>query len=208
MKFLVKISRCVITLVMFFSISVQAVLIDRGDGLIYDSEQDITWLQDANLIGGFSSWVHASFWADNLIYQGFDDWRLYNADPSCGLGPSCTTNELGYLYYNYFGLTEGDGIPAITTNPNFALFANILNAPYWSGTIDAVDPSLAWSFNLSNGLQETYSLGRSGLAWAVRDGDAGGGDLVDTPTRVSAPNTLLLFGFVVASLVVRRRKLS
>jgi hypothetical protein len=30
------------------STSAHATLIDRGNGMIYDSDQDITWLQDAN----------------------------------------------------------------------------------------------------------------------------------------------------------------
>ena len=33
----------------------QATLIDRGDGFIYDTVQDITWTQDAN-ISGYDTW--------------------------------------------------------------------------------------------------------------------------------------------------------
>lgn len=34
--------------------SAQATLIDRGGGLIYDTDRDITWLSDANLIASNS----------------------------------------------------------------------------------------------------------------------------------------------------------
>ncbi|NOY62856.1 MAG: DUF1566 domain-containing protein [Gammaproteobacteria bacterium] len=76
-----------------------ATLIDRGNGMIYDSAQDITWLQDANyaLTSGYAAanvrrngrwatdnifangkmgWDAAITWADNLVYGGYSDWRL------------------------------------------------------------------------------------------------------------------------------------
>lgn len=54
-------------------VSAHAALIDRGNGLIYDSAQDITWLQDANLAVGAGNWASATAWADNLVYGGYDD---------------------------------------------------------------------------------------------------------------------------------------
>ncbi len=54
------------------SMSAQSALIDRGDGLIYDSNQNITWLQDANyaFTNGdiVNSWPDAIAWANGLIY--------------------------------------------------------------------------------------------------------------------------------------------
>jgi hypothetical protein len=54
------------------SMSAQSALIDRGDGLIYDSDQNITWLQDANyaFTNGdiVNSWPDAIAWANGLIY--------------------------------------------------------------------------------------------------------------------------------------------
>ena len=40
----------------------QATLIDRGDGFIYDTVQDITWTQDAN-ISGYDTWDNQVAWA-------------------------------------------------------------------------------------------------------------------------------------------------
>ena len=37
-----------LVLVLCFAITANAALIDRGTGMIYDTDQDITWLQDAD----------------------------------------------------------------------------------------------------------------------------------------------------------------
>jgi hypothetical protein len=67
----------------------QATLIDRGSGLIYDDQLDITWLQDANYAktsgydaDGMMTWADANAWAANLSYYDsvrgytYTDWRL------------------------------------------------------------------------------------------------------------------------------------
>lgn len=76
-----------------------AALINRGGGMIYDTELNITWLQDWNhaLSSGYAAsgvapesvydpntiwtngrmgWDAANSWADSLVHGGFDDWRL------------------------------------------------------------------------------------------------------------------------------------
>ena len=101
---------------LFLSNTVRAELIDRGNGLIYDTVLDITWLQDANyastsgydccdIVGGCDgdaycevdstcdedfnpskmTWAQAVKWADQLNYQGFDDWRLVSISVSSGI---------------------------------------------------------------------------------------------------------------------------
>ena len=52
-----------------------AALIDRGGGLIYDTDRDITWLQDANYAqtsgydgDGLMNWSAATAWADSDPY--------------------------------------------------------------------------------------------------------------------------------------------
>src|SRR3990172_7999677 len=91
----------------------QATLIDRGSGLIYDDDFNITWLQDANYAqtSGFDadgrmSWNTAMTWADALTYEGFTDWRLPSALNQDGSGPClgyCTGSEMGHLYYTELG---------------------------------------------------------------------------------------------------------
>lgn len=63
-------------LLIFLSFHIQAGLIDRGNGLIYDDVLDVTWLQNANQAGTKMNWESATAWADNLSFGGFGDWRL------------------------------------------------------------------------------------------------------------------------------------
>lgn len=84
----------------------QANLVDRGGGLIYDTDLNITWLQDANYaktqyiqtggvkgdFDGYMPWFQANQWAANLSYfdsarnQTLTGWRLpttLQPDASC-----------------------------------------------------------------------------------------------------------------------------
>lgn len=114
------------------SASTQAALIDRGNGLIYDNVLNITWIQDVALsstLGGPGrfNWSGANNWADQLVYGGYDDWRLptlapvngvkfngiFHCDGSAdyGYGISApggksagfTGNELAYMYHVNLG---------------------------------------------------------------------------------------------------------
>ena len=86
---------------------VHADLVDRGGGLIYDTEQDITFLQDANYAktsnydgaddDGRMQWIDAVEWAENLVYQGYYDWRLPKALNNRGnpcTGDDCLDTEM------------------------------------------------------------------------------------------------------------------
>src|SRR3989304_2100477 len=115
-----------------------ATLIDRGGGLIYDDDLDITWLQDANYAktsgydgDGRMPWKNATTWAETLVYGGFDDWRLpitLQPDPSCGYqsgsisyGPSCTGSEMGHMFYDELGGSAWSSI-LTSVDPDLALF--------------------------------------------------------------------------------------
>jgi hypothetical protein len=68
--------------------SAQATLVNRGGGMVYDTELNITWLQDWNLAkttgytapgagaDGRMTWGAAQQWAADLVHGGYDDWRL------------------------------------------------------------------------------------------------------------------------------------
>lgn len=171
-----------------------AALIDRGGGLIYDTAQDITWLQNANLGAGSAfddgasstdgrmTWQNAVDWADALVFGGFDDWRLPltpQPDPSCssqsgffpgfpdqGNGSGCTGSEMGHL-------AEVDGISV--SLPGIPIpqgpFINVQAGDYWSGSEFAPIPSKAWYFNFFISIQDSQSKGDELFAWAVRPGD-------------------------------------
>lgn len=79
-------------------------LIDRGNGMVYDTVLDITWLQDvmyARTSGadadGVFNYQSANAWANNLVYNGFDDWRLPTLTPVNG-GAQFSSVDAGARY--------------------------------------------------------------------------------------------------------------
>lgn len=105
----------------------QAALIDRGGGMIYDTDLNITWLADANYAktsgydaDGAMTWAAANTWASSLVYGGFSDWRLarnssvngaswnfsYSFAGTTDIGFNITSpnSELSYMYYDYVNL--------------------------------------------------------------------------------------------------------
>lgn len=187
-----------------FSIHSNAALIDRGNGLIYDTYFDITWLSDANYSftsgyddDGRMTWDEATIWVDQLEYAGFTDWRLPFTpfiDPTCTLsndtgnyGSNCINSEMGRLYYIELSSTDQDS----------NLFTNIQDT-YWSSS------SMPWGepydFNFLIGQTAYGSDIRQLYAWAVHDGDIG---------VVPIPATAWLFGLALigfAGMSYRRKK--
>jgi hypothetical protein len=196
---------CMLVVTLGLSGAANAALIDRGNGMIYDSSQDITWMQDANYAmtsgydaDGAMTWFWANIWADNLVYGGYDDWRLFDADPGCGGDFNCTDNELGNLFYNSLNLSAGDSV-LDSPESELGLFINIVPYSYWSGNEYAVDNEFARSFDLGDGAQSIRNKGRPGFAWAVRDGD-----VITVPEP--ATGVLLGAGMLGVMLSTRRRK--
>lgn len=146
----------------------QAALHDRGNGLLYDDVLNVTWLQDANYAktsgydsDGLMTWDQANGWADQLIYQGFDDWRLptvaptdtdwdftssYDGSTDIGYNSLSPQHELAYMYYvnlelngwfdanGYHQSDSGvlrDG--SSSGQADVGLVKNLQNAIYWSG---------------------------------------------------------------------------
>jgi len=69
-------------LIVVFSVA-DAELIERGGGLIYDTDIDVTWLQDANYAktsgydsDGLMDVYDATKWVADLNFQGYDDWEF------------------------------------------------------------------------------------------------------------------------------------
>ena len=158
----------------------QAALVARlGGQAVYDTDRNITWLADANVIGSVN-WYAANTWAAGLNVGGFTGWRLPTSDTAC-YPYNCTNSELGHLYYTEGGVTQGR---TITSSPYLSrFFSNMQNTLYWSDTdYNPFAPKPwggiphAWVFNTGYGNQgvvnkkDSYSM----YAWAVRDGDVGG----------------------------------
>lgn len=169
------------------ALSSEAAVLDRGNGLIYDDALNITWLQDANYSGKTMTWDQANTWAANLIFEGFDDWRLPYSDSCSGSG--CAGSEMGQLY-----LSEG------ITSDSPGLFINVKPFMYWSSTEYAQDPSQAWRYSLKYGTQGISDKALNRYAWAVRDGDS-------MPSIAPEPSTAVLFFSGIATLFGLKKKL-
>ena len=92
------------------STSISAALVDRGGGLIYDEDRDITWMQNAWAAGGTMSRTEAMGWVDTLDFGGFDDWRLpstLNVDLSTP-GFSCDQDNGDRLFLNLAPCAGGE----------------------------------------------------------------------------------------------------
>ena len=176
----------------------QALLIDRGDGFIYDDVQDITWAQNAN-INGPADWASQMAWAagysqTHSVYGTFDDWRLASMDVngddtivncSSATEAACQDNEYGYMYFQN-GVT-----PAL-----MGLFTNVQSDLYWSSTEWASNTSQAWYFRFNNSGQFMNAKIYDNYAWAVMDGDV---------VPVPEPSTALLLSLGLVGLASRRR---
>lgn len=211
-----KIAQSLLTAAVLFTATgaAQAALVDRGGGLIYDTDLNVTWLSDAN-VNGLMTWSQANDWAANLSYYDsvrdvtYTDWRLPTTtqpDPTCssqtdsqGYGYNCAGSEMSHLFYSELGGNDGVNI-ATTHNANYSLFQNIQTGEaYWSGTEYALDTSYAWTFYYSFGFQGQGTKDRSMYALAVRPGDV---------AAVPVPAAVWLFGSGLLGLVglARRRK--
>ncbi len=122
-------------LTMVLSTSAHAALYDRGNGMIYDSDQNITWLKDANYAAtqfsassgtlgdedGMMTWTEAQAWVAALEFGGYDDWRLpafkipgdqlnksysVNGTTDRGYNVDTSHSEFAYLWYEILGNTS------------------------------------------------------------------------------------------------------
>ena len=169
-----------------------AALIELGNGMIYDTVQDLTWLQDRNyaMTSGYDAdgrmtYAEGQAWTAQLEFGGYDDWRMPVVFEDV-LHPlrlpdsevSRAMAQLGWVWVrtdaNYEGWMEY--VPGDLSSVGLFMVAE----GYW------------WTYHSD----VDYAEGsQSATAWAVRDGLA----------RVPEPSALLLMGLGCFGLWRTRR---
>jgi hypothetical protein len=187
-----------------FSNPVYASLVDHGNGLVYDTDRNITWY---NPNVGNMTWGQAMSWATGLTAGGVNGWRLptaLNRDGSLPVtGYNLTGSELGHLYYTELGNTSRPPTSSSGGLTNTGPFTNLHSFNYWTNTEAASFVDSAWAFSFISGLQghadmnpnSTYFIYYS--AMAVHDGNIG---------HAPIPGALFLFAPGLVGLAVLRRK--
>lgn len=202
-------------LMLFCTFQVNASLINRGNGLIYDSTQNLTWVQDplgaveagrfqpSPRISGQTGTITLtpdgrSNFGDPAVllnlngtsYKGYNDWRRPGGISPAGFGVTramliASVNSMDNELYNLFNTVGND--------------LSLFNLPvggwvFWSSNLQLADPANGLFSN--NGVfQFNTQTGASTLVnrqtvlsseWAVRAGDV-------AVSSVPLPPTLLLF---------------
>ena len=210
--------------VMFASTLCEAALWDRGSGLIYDDDLDVTWLQDVNygqtsgyddILYGYDTqggmlWEDAITWANGLEYYDsirgitWGDWRLPSAYNQDGSGPDTGPSpgsELGHLYFIELGNSEATHLtntgPFLNLQKHVVVLGISKPIQFWTGDEHWI-PVLAYSYCFKVGGQGMSHIADDFIfAWAVRDGDV---EVIPTPSAV----LLATLGFATAGCVWRQ----
>ena len=113
----------VLALVLGFSTSTNAELVDRGGGLIYDTDLNITWLQSPNntamTVNDASIWAARLSCYDSVRNQTLTFWRLPTSDQCVGY--NCSSSEMGHLFYTELGNKASDAWLSLNNKGPFPL---------------------------------------------------------------------------------------
>ncbi len=183
----------------------QASLTEIAPGLVYDTDLNLTWLQNANFTNSRMNWADANSWANTLSFAGLDGWRLPGLLPNntdC-LGANCQNTELGHLFYSELnGQAENE--------LNSSVFNNVQASVYWlKESVNMFGMNLGWGFvtggGVLSGYQNVYNAASEFQAWAVHDGDITL-DANYIPASIPVPAAVWLFGTGLLGLLGGARK--
>jgi hypothetical protein len=193
---------------LLLSAPADAELIDIGNGLIYDTLQDLTWTQDPMLArtSGFDTdgrmtYATAVTWVEALSFAGLSDWRL----------PAMFAWSETLPKPEHSGSFGDSELSRLLRQLGWQWSAH--NAPdYLAGTIGPFT-GIASTFFVANPIeQQSCRPGCYWWAWAtdidVRDSDLSRAWAVRSgrPTAVPTPGTLTLVGLgLLVGLTLLRR---
>ncbi len=164
-----------------------ATLIDNLDGTITQIRSDgsrLMWLMDPTYswatpgdpLSGLMTWEAAKTWAEQLTFNGYEDWRLpanlpinspdydvmWSLDGTTDRGYNITSlnSEMSYLYYVELENSTDAG-HALNKGPFDNLEAyyqanNGQHGVYWSGSDPPPNYSTAWFFGFYHGTQKFH----------------------------------------------------
>jgi hypothetical protein len=192
-----------------------AALVDRGGGLIYDTQADMTWLAAPALLPGPMNWLDAATYASNFVHAGGANWLLpdtpfFDSGCAASVGMGCVDSDMGRLFYQQLGGHAGESVLDATGDSAaevaaVALMPALAEAWFWSWQIADDGANAAFAFHFGTGNQAERSTALSGHVLLVHAGDLVA-DLV-APGQVGTPPTLpLVVGALAAACMLRPRR--
>lgn len=189
----------------------EAGLVDRGGGLVYDTERDLTWLASPALLPGPMAWLDAASFASDFEYAGGSDWLMPDTpffDAACAgsEGFGCVDSDMGHLFHQRLGGQPGESVfDATGDTPEqlaaVALMPALVNGWFWSWQIADDGVGSAFAFHFGTGQQLIRDTALSGRVLLVHTGDLGAVATVDTP-----PTLPLALAAAALALVLRPRR--
>lgn len=190
----------------------EAALVDRGGGLVYDSQADLTWLAAPALLPGPMNWLDAATFASDFVHAGHAGWLLpdtpfFDSGCAAGVGLGCVDSDMGRLFHQQLGGHPGESVFDTTGDSAdeiaaVAMMPALANAWFWSWQIGDDGANSAFAFNFGAGNTALLSTALNARVLLVHAGDIGA-DLV-APGRVDSPPTLpLVLGALAAAFMLR-----
>ena len=182
-----------------------AALVDRGGGLVYDTERNITWLAAPALLPGPLAWADAVQFAGDFVHAGGSDWLLplsAFADAGCpgALGFGCVGSQMGHLFHERLGGAPGESVfnasgDSADELAALALFPALSEGWFWSWQVADDGAGTAFAFHFGTGEQAIRDTSLAGGVLLVHAGDLGPSQPVPEPPTlplVLAASALML----------------
>jgi hypothetical protein len=134
--------------------------VDNGDGTVTDTATSLMWLKDASAAGQ-QTHISATNYCDNLVTNGYSDWRLPSVSTS---GGAAELNTLFRAGGNPAGAWEGtNGTPFVNVD------TAVPTGNYWSSS-KSPTPDYYWylAIGLEGGISDQTEYDGSVWVWPVR----------------------------------------